>query len=253
MSKEIGSDSIILIDIVRFGTTMAVPALAIVFLLASRHIERAAKAKVLCLLFLICLMVIAPRILFPQYFAALAVIILFFCADYIDKIRGAPRAALLSLFLLHGIMLAIDIFPINNAYSLSDYKVYKTIAVQEKARAVIGSQYICSRRLFSSQPLFLLDDRVSYPKVSASGPFALFLYEGLPAGQELKRDIMVEVEEFDHDIVVYGYYSGSSTFAVVDAKIKEFARLRDFETVNVGAVYNNEIVVAYKRGCSTDN
>ena len=33
---------IFLIEIVRFGTTMAVPALAIVFLLASRHIERAA-------------------------------------------------------------------------------------------------------------------------------------------------------------------------------------------------------------------
>ena len=245
--------TIILIETVRFGTIMAVPALVIVFLLASRHIEGAAKAKVLCLLFLCCLMAVVPRILFLQYFAALAVIILFFCADYIDTIRGASRAALLSLFLLLGIILAVDIFPINNAYSLSNYKLYKTIAVQEKARAVIGSQYICNRRLFTSQPLFLLDDRVIYPEVSASGPFGLLVYEGLPVGHKSKRDIMVEMEKFDPDIVVYGYYAGASTLAVVDAKIKEFARLRDFETVNVGAVYNNDIVVAFKRGCSQDN
>jgi len=128
--------------------------------------------------------------------------------------------------------------------------ILEVVKMQRQAEAIAKSLNKCDRRLYSSQPLFLLSRDVEYPPELAAGPYLLALRGGSLKPEDIGVDIDARLKQWAPNLLIYGFYANQdSNFAEVDAKIQDYGKERGFETVILGKVTNREIVISYDKSC----
>src|SRR5262249_42073311 len=86
------------------------------------------------------------------------------------------------------------------------FDVLQVVRLQGYARGIVDSRYKCERRFYSAEPLFLLDDKVQYPRELVTGPFLLFL-----GRRDITRigkdfDVTERINRWKPDVVIWGYF-----------------------------------------------
>ena len=194
------------------------------------------------------LMAISPIFVYPQYFGPLAFLILLFSAPW-DSDAARP------LYVTLGVVLfcAQCVLMTSQVYQgvQQDFVVAQVLKLQAKARQIVMNGYRCERKIYSAEPLLLLENGVKYPPELAAGPFLIFM-----RGEALERngkafDLDSHLQKWNPDIVVWGYYldSGSSNEAEVDRAIRDYALNHAFVVVPLGKMEGHAIELAYRPGC----
>ena len=117
---------------------------------------------------------------------------------------------------------------------------------------MVGSGYRCERKLFTTVPLFLLENDVKYPPELAAGPFLMIFLRGDTLVQKgLAFDVEAHIKKWDPDIVIWGYFLGSHDPAedAVDRSIRDYATSHSFAVASLGKVDGHEIELGYRAGC----
>ena len=123
--------------------------------------------------------------------------------------------------------------------------------IQSNVRKIVDSNYKCDRRFYSAEPIFLLDNKVKYPRELAAGPFLLFL--GRRALSEIGSDFDVtsRIKLWDPDVVIWGYFLDDEGSArdEVDRAIRDYAIAGKFKVQIVGNIDGHKIYLAYRADC----
>ena len=129
--------------------------------------------------------------------------------------------------------------------------IVETVKMQKQAARIAATLKSCDKRLYSSQPLFLLSKDVKYPAELGAGPFMLALRGGKLRPEDVGVDIDARLKEWAPNLLIYGFYADHNygNFLEVDAKIENYAQAHGFETVPLGTVTNRTVVIAYDKAC----
>ncbi len=197
-------------------------------------------------------MAISPIYVFEQYLGPLAFLLILFSAPW-----GSARDATRSLYVkLAGVMLLMQfviLAQLIGQYVAPDgnLEVAQVLKVQDNARRALGDDYVCERKLYSAEPLFLLENNVKYPPELAAGPFLLFLRSETLARQGKEFDLDAHIRKWNPDIVIWGYYVGSPDPAedAVDRFIRDYAADHAFVVTSIGQIDGHAIQLGYRAGC----
>jgi hypothetical protein len=124
--------------------------------------------------------------------------------------------------------------------------------VQKKARQVAVNDYRCDRRVYTTTPLFLLENEIKYPPELVAAPFLMLLLRGdVLARKGEAYDLEAHMNKWSPDIVVWGYFLDSRDGAedAVDRFVKDYAINRAFVVTSLGQVNGHEIKLGYRAGC----
>lgn len=130
--------------------------------------------------------------------------------------------------------------------------VADVLKAQKAARQVVGNGYRCERRLYTTVPLFLLENNVKYPPELAAGPFLMIFLRGDSLVQKgLAFDVDAHIKKWDPDVIIWGYFLGSHDPAedAVDRSIRDYAVSHSFVVASLGKVDGHEIELGYRAGC----
>jgi hypothetical protein len=131
------------------------------------------------------------------------------------------------------------------------FDVVEVIRLQKRAGEIVGAGYNCDRKFYSAEPLFLLDNKVQYPRELAAGPFLLFL--GRRALTEIgdEFDITARIDRWNPDVVIWGYFLQSVTVAAdeVDRIVRDYAVNQKFSIVPLGPFDGRDMFMAYRAAC----
>jgi len=216
-------------------------------------VELREKSAQLLLLAATCAMAISPIILFGQYFGPLAFLLLLFCAPWRpsgDQIRLRYKIFAGAMLCLQAvIVVGIIGAGVSRDGDLVAVEVLKT---QKAARQVVAGGYRCERKLYTTVPLFLLENDIKYPPELAAGPFLMIFLRGDSLVKKgLAFDIDQHINKWDPDIVIWGYFLGSHDAAedAVDRSIRDYAISHSFAVASLGKVDGHEIELGYRTGC----
>ena len=240
-----------------FAVLMAIPIGF--FIVAARKAwrhgggELREKCAQLLLVVAACVMAISPVFLFEQYFGPLAFLLLLFSAPW-NSTRDRTRVLYLifggAMFCMQCVIMAEMFVP--DVIRDGKLAVAQVVEVQNKARQIVGSGYRCERKLYSTAPLFLLENEIKYPPELAVGPFLMFFLRGevlARKGQDF--DLDAHIKKWNPDIVIWGYHIGSRDPAEdeVDRFIRDYAVNHAFVVISLGQVDGHAIELGYRRGC----
>ena len=198
------------------------------------------------------IMAISPVYVFEQYFGPLAFLLFLFSAPW-----NSTRAATRRYVILGGVMLCIQSVILAQSVSQSvtrngNLGVAQVLKLQSHARQIVVNDYNCERKLYTSAPLFLLENDVRYPPELAAGPFLMFLREALARkGEEF--DLNAHIQKWNPDVVMWGYYLGSQepNEDAVDRIIRDYAIHHAFVVTTIGQIDGRVIELGYRAGCKT--
>ena len=126
----------------------------------------------------------------------------------------------------------------------------EVVKMQQQAARIAATLSKCDKRLYSSQPLFLLSADVKYPAELGAGPFLLALRGGRLRPEDFGVDIEARLKEWAPNILIYGFYANpNSNFSEVDDKIENYGKEHGFETTALGTVTNRKVILAYDKAC----
>ena len=114
------------------------------------------------------------------------------------------------------------------------------------------SGYSCERKLYSTAPLFLLENDVKYPPELAAGPFLMIFLRGEALAQKGRAfDVDAHIKEWDPGYRHLGLLSREPDPAedAVDRSIRDYAVSRSFKVTALGKVDGHEIELGYRAGC----
>ena len=216
-------------------------------------VELREKCAQLLLLVATCVMAMSPVILFGQYFGPLAFLLLLFSAPWMpsgDQIRFRYKIFACAMLCLQAVIVVGIVSP--GVSREGDLVVAEVLKAQGAARAVVAGSYHCERKLYTSVPLFLLENNVKYPPELAAGPFLMIFLRGDSlARRGLAFDVDTHIKKWDPDIVIWGYFLGSHDAAedAVDRSIRDYAISHSFAVASLGKVDGHEIELGYRTGC----
>ena len=193
------------------------------------------------------LMAISPGIPFPGYFAPLAFFVFLFSVPWrqSSKMLRKPYIIFSSLLLCFQATFMIILLTTRGP------ALQQVMNIQSKVRTIVDSNYKCDRRFYSAEPIFLLDNKIKYPRELAAGPFLLFL--GRRALTEIGSDfdVMSRIKQWDPDIVIWGYFLDDdvSERDEVDRAIRDYAIAQKFKAQMVGNLGSHKIYLAYRDDC----
>lgn len=248
------SASQMLTRLAEFALLMAVPAGFLVLRLVDHPSKEPWQARLPVLVFLGCgiVMAISPRTINPQYLAPLALFLLFFCLPDLGTSPERKRVIWvigLTFFATQfsGILLQLA----QRVLSEKNLAIVETVKMQKHAERIATTLKNCDKRLYTSQPLFLLSKDVKYPAELGAGPFMLALRGGKLRPEEVGVDIDTRLKEWAPNLLIYGFYADHNygNFLEVDAKIQNYAQSHGFETVPLGTVTNRTVFIAYDKAC----
>ena len=196
------------------------------------------------------MMAISPIFVYPQYFGPLAFLVLLFSAPWnADATRRLYVILGAVLFGMQCILMTSQIY--QGVAQDGDFVLAQVLKLQSKARQIVNDGYRCERKVYSAEPLFLLENGVKYPPELAAGPFIMFM-----RGEALERkgkafDLDAHLQKWNPDIVLWGYYldSESPNEAEVDRTIRDYARNHAFVVAPLGKMEGRAIELAYRPGC----
>jgi hypothetical protein len=196
------------------------------------------------------IMAISPIFVYPQYFGPLALLVLLFSVPW-DSDALRPLYVKLGAVLLcaQSIQIVSQIY--QGVRQDGDLVVAQVLELQGKARHIVDGGYRCERKVYSAEPLLLLENGMKYPPEMAAGPFLMFMRGEALARQGKTFDLDGHLQKWNPDIVLWGYYldSGSPNEAEVDRAIRDYALNRAFVVVPLGQMEGHAIELAYRPGC----
>jgi hypothetical protein len=211
------------------------------------------KFAQLLLLAAACAMAVSPVILFGQYFGPLAFLLLLFSAPWSPsgaQTRFRYKIFACAMLCLQAVIVVGIVVPGISRDGV--LVVAEVLNVQKAARQVVAGSYHCERKLYTTVPLFLLENNVKYPPELAAGPFLMIFLRGDSLAQKgLAFDVDAHIKKWDPDIVIWGYFLGSHDPAedAVDRSIRDYAISRSFSIASLGKVDGHEIELGYRTGC----
>jgi len=198
-------------------------------------------------------MAISPVILFGQYFGPLAFLLLLFSAPWEpsgDQTRFRYKVFACAMLCIQAVIVVGIVGP--DTVRNGNVVVAEVLKAQKAARQIVASDYRCERRLYTTVPLFLLENNVKYPPELAAGPFLMIFLRGDPLVQKgVAFDVEAHIKKWDPDVVIWGYFLGSSDPAenAVDRSIRDYALSRGFVVTPLGQVDGHDIELGYRAGC----
>ncbi len=198
-------------------------------------------------------MAISPIFLFEQYFGPLAFLLLLFSAPW-DASRDRTRLLyLIFAGAMFGMqcLITVEMFGPDVIRDRS-LVVSQVLEAQKKARRIVMDGYSCERKLYTTAPLFLLENEVRYPTELAVGPFLMFFLRGEVLEQKGQAfDLDAHIKKWNPDIVIWGYHIGSRDPAedAVDRFIRDYATSHAFVVTSLGQVDGHPIELGYRAGC----
>jgi hypothetical protein len=238
-----------------FLMLMAIPAgFAIAVAIEGRRFFGDARegAAKLILVLLAALMALSPIRVLMQYLAPLALLLLQFSVP-----RRFSSEALRSRYIVYSAILllvqsTVTLRMIHDYFIANDgLAVAQVLKLQRHAREIVNDEYKCERKFYSAEPLFLLDNKVRYPRELAAGPFLLFLgrRDLTEIGNEF--DVTASIKRWNPDVVIWGYFVGSKTSEQdeVDRVIRDYAIAHEFKINLLGRIDGREISLAYRADC----
>lgn len=210
------------------------------------------KLSELLLLAAAAAMAISPVFVYEQYFAPLVLLLFLFSAPWNLSAGSTRRVYVIcagALLCVQCIILAKQLGP---GAIREDNVVSQVLKVQKKARQVAVDNYSCERKLYTTTPLFLLENEIKYPPELVAAPFLMLLLRG----EVLERigeayDLDAHMNKWNPDIVVWGYFIGSRNAAedAVDRFVQDYAVNHAFVVTSLGQVNGREIELGYRPGC----
>ena len=193
------------------------------------------------------LMAISPGIPFPGYFAPLAFLVFLFSVPW----RQSSKTLRTPYIIFSALLLCFQATFIIILITTHGPALRQVMDIQSEARKIVDSNYKCDRRFYSAEPIFLLDNKIKYPRELAAGPFLLFL--GRRALTEIGSDfdVMSRIKLWDPDVVIWGYFLDDevSERDEVDRAIRDYAIARKFKAQIVGDLDGHKIYLAYRADC----
>lgn len=197
-------------------------------------------------------MAMSPIYIFEQYLGPLAFLLLLFSmpwnsADQASRWRYAflAVAMLCVQFVVLGQLISRYVTPDGNL------QVVQVVKAQDRARQIVGDGYRCERKLYSTSPLFLLENDVKYPPELAAGPFWMFLRGEAVARKGKQFDLDAHIKAWNPDVVIWGFYlnSANPAEAAVDREIRDYAFSHAFKVARIGQVDGQSIELGYRADC----
>ncbi len=216
-------------------------------------VELRERSAQLLLLAATCAMAISPVILFGQYFGPLAFLLLLFSAPWrpaAEQMRFRYRIFACAMLCIQAVIVVGIVGP--DTIRDGNVVVADVLKAQKAARQVVGNGYRCERRLYTTVPLFLLENNVKYPPELAAGPFLMIFLRGDSLVQKgLAFDVDAHIKKWDPDVIIWGYFLGSHDPAedAVDRSIRDYAVSHSFVVASLGKVDGHEIELGYRAGC----
>jgi hypothetical protein len=251
---SVHSASQILAQLLEAANILVVPTAFLALRLIDQPQSRRWGARALALSFLACslVMAVAARTVYPQYLAPLAMLLLFFGLP--DLGTSAERRRILWIIGATFFIVQFSTLLVHTAQRLvneKDLAIFEVTKMQREAARIAKTLSKCDRRLYSSQPLFLLSKDVKYPVELGAGPFLLALRGGALKPENVGVDIDARLNEWAPNVLIYGFYADQNygNFLEVDDKIHNYAKEHGFKTVTLGTVTNRTIVMAYDGAC----
>ena len=194
------------------------------------------------------LMAISPGgIPFPGYFAPLAFLVFLFAVPW----RQSSKTLRTPYIIFSSLLLCFQATFIIFLITTHGPALRQVINIQSEVRKIVDSNYKCDRRFYSAEPIFLLDNKIKYPRELAAGPFLLFL--GRRALTEIGSDfdVMSRIKLWNPDVVIWGYFLDDEVSArdEVDRVIRDYAIARKFKAQLVGTLDGHKIYLAYRADC----
>jgi hypothetical protein len=248
------SVSQILTQLSGFTIVMVVPMAFLVRRLVDKPQGERWRATLIALGFVGCsiVMAILPRTVNPQYLAPLAMVLMFFCLPDL----GTPLERKRTLWIIGVTFFVIQFSSmlIQLAQRIASEKhlaILEVVNMQRQAASIAATLTKCDRRIYTSQPLFLLSKDVRYPAELGAGPFLLALRGGMLRPEDVGVDIDARLDSWAPNILIYGFYADQNynNFLEVDAKVQNYAKAHGFETKVLGAVTNRDVIIAYNKAC----
>jgi hypothetical protein len=205
----------------------------------------------LILLVVAAVMAISPLWLFDQYLGPLAFLLFLFSAPWdapSDKLRSRYVIFASVLLCVQSAIMAQWIVRVIQHGNLA---VAQVLEAQSKARQIVMHDYRCERKLYSTEPLLLLENGVKYPPELAAGPFLMFIRGGAVAGTPKEFDLGAHLEQWNPDVVIWGYFLGSvaPNEIAVDRGIRDYATKHDFVVTSLGLLSGQDMQLGYRPGC----
>ncbi len=248
------SVSQILTQLSGFTIVMVVPAAFLVRRLVDKPQGERWRASLLALSFLGCsiVMAISPRTVNPQYLAPLAMFLMFFCLPDLGTSLDRKRSLWIigvTFFVIQFSSMLIQLA--QRIASERHLAILEVVNMQRQAANIAATLTKCDRRIYTSQPLFLLSKDVQYPAELGAGPFLLALRGGMLRPEDVGVDIDARLDSWAPNILIYGFYADRNynNFLEVDSKVQDYAKAHGFETKVLGAVTNRDVIVAYNKAC----
>ena len=233
-----------------FGAPLSIP-IAFTLAVAIQQYRLCGSAKLAAgrLIAVLCayLMAISPGIPFPGYFAPLAFLVFLFSVPW----RQSSKTLRTPYIIFSALLLCFQATFIIILITTHGPALRQVMDIQSNVRKIVDSNYKCDRRFYSAEPIFLLDNKIKYPRELAAGPFLLFL--GRRALTEIGSDfdVMSRIKLWDPDVVIWGYFLDDevSERDEVDRAIRDYAIARKFKAQIVGNLDGHKIYLAYRADC----
>jgi hypothetical protein len=205
----------------------------------------------LTLLAVAAVMAISPLWLFDQYLGPLALLLFLFSAPWDSaskKLRSRYVIFASALLCVQSVIMGQWIVRVIQHGNLA---VVQVLEAQSRARQIVMHDYHCERKLYSTEPLLLLENGVKYPPELAAGPFLTFIRGGAVAGTPKEFDLDAHLKQWNPDVVIWGYFLASvaPNEIAVDRAIRDYATKNDFVVANLGLLSGQEMQLAYRPGC----
>jgi len=189
---------------------------------------------------------------YEQYFAPLVLLLFLFSTPWSLSAGQTQRLYMIcagALWCMQCVILAKQLGP---EVFRKDNVVTQVLAVQKKARQVVVNDYKCERRVYTTTPLFLLENEIKYPPELVAAPFLMLLLRGeVLARKGEAYDLEAHMNKWSPDIVVWGYFLDSRDGAedAVDRFVKDYAVNHAFIVTSLGQVNGHEIKLGYRPDC----
>lgn len=197
-------------------------------------------------------MAAAPGFVYDEFLAPLAFLLVLFSVPSVSSSERLQSRYIIFFFVLFCTQTAIMIergtsYWLN--FSGKAFDVVEVIKIQNRAQKIVDLTYSCSGKLYTAEPVFLLNAKIQYPRELAAGPFLLFLQQDLrKLGDDF--DVTNRIERWQPDIVIWGYYvNRDPTGDKVDRIVQSYAVRHNFKIVPLGSLDQSKIYLAYRRGC----
>jgi hypothetical protein len=205
----------------------------------------------LILLVFAALMAVSPVRVLMQYLGPLALLLFQFSMPRrfsSEVLRFRYIACAVPLLLVQGVIATR--FIADNFNANDGLAVVQILKLQKHAREIVDNNYKCERKFYSAEPLFLLDNKVKYPRELAAGPFLLFLGRRNLTGIGKDFDVAASIERWNPDVVIWGYFLGNKPERdEVDRAVRDYAIERAFTITSVGHLEGRDIYLAYRSDC----